>query len=382
MTRLHLDQEVLDLPACTEPWSEKARQWACAMVSEPSSHFAENVSARFGLLQWREELIPIVIPDQPLPASAVRPQAGNVSCVSHYSHYTQEEMLKRGSALPARLLGFMFLLFQSLLHLNKTDKVVQVNNWLLTTNPSRKYDKIQVDDIIDCLKKAFPRRAIVFRGIIFEHQVTDQQAFGGPGFARLRYRQVWISADSQAAMVSSRDIKRDQKLLADSGYELLTGSSKLEANIDRVCELYRQLYLERHSELNLHYTPEFLRLMARTGVMDFWLLKKDGKVNAFKSTIIQEQLMTGSLVGYDLSRPRKEGLYRQAIAVQVGVAAKLGLPLHMSSGVGSFKALRGGQPFDEYEMVFVQHLAPPRRWVWRFLDRLTALGAASDSQDN
>ena len=70
---------------------------------------------------------------------------------------------------------------------------------------------------------------------------------------------------------------------------------------------------------------------------------------------------TVPLMGYDLTRPQSEGLYRIASYIAAETAMHAGLRFHGSSGAGAFKCSRGARGVIEYMAVDARHLSAPRR---------------------
>lgn len=367
--------EVLELPRSADYWSECARQLICGLCAKPSETFAENVTAHFGLVRLSEKLIPVVVPDVPLPAGVAQPQAALVSLVSHYAHYTEQEMGKRGSVLPKWLLKILFRAFRMYMGLLQTDHVVLVDNWLLTSNPSTRFSTEDLERLTALLSRAFPDRALSFRRIVPSLDPQAAWVFRASGLVHLRYRQVWVSPDSRRALSRFKDQRKDKRLLETSGYQVLGDNALLAEHAERLCQLYRQVYLDKHSGLNAAYSAEFITLLTHCGFMEFRALAKDGKIDTLKSWFVRDGTLFGCLVGYDTTQPRRAGLYRQAIMSQTLEASRLGYPVWMSGGVASFKSIRGGEPHDEFEAMYVAHLPLWRRWGWRALGRLTRKGA-------
>jgi hypothetical protein len=67
------------------------------------------------------------------------------------------------------------------------------------------------------------------------------------------------------------------------------------------------------------------------------------------------------LLGYDMTRPQSEGLYRIASYMAADAAMNTGLRFHGSAGAGEFKRNRGARGIIEYMAVDGRHLSAPRR---------------------
>lgn len=364
-----LDGEaVLRLPLQPETWAELARRHVVAMQRNGTSHYIENVEADFSLLRVDEQLLPVVVTLCDAPDDRSKPAAAVASERAHYAAYTREELAKRHLELPGWLLGLGFRPLEAAMALGELDRVVYVNNWLLTTNPVARYTRGQLSAVVDCLSTKYPKSAIVFRGLLPRLHPDQCRLFEQTGFRMVRHRRVWMVEDSSRAFRESEELRRDQHLSERHGYEVVADPEVIAAEAERLAELYRGLYLAKHSLLNPHFNAEFVRLTLGEGLLTYRAFRKEGSIDAFKAWYIKDGVMTGAFVGYDQQKPRKLGLYRQAIALQASEAVRLGLQLSWSGGVGDFKRLRGATPHEEYEAVWDRHLSPRRRLPWAMLE--------------
>ena len=80
--------------------------------------------------------------------------------------------------------------------------------------------------------------------------------------------------------------------------------------------------------------------------------------------------VTTPLIGYDTTLPKELGVYRRLMALLYEDAKRRGCRLHLSSGAGSFKAGRGGEPHLEYTAIHTRHLGPIRRFAAETFARL------------
>jgi len=364
-----LDTEAaLRLPPQPETWAEFARQHVVAMLSDGIRHYVDNVDAGLSLLRVDEQLLPIVVARRDGSIDRLRPAAAVVSPRSHYVDYTREELAKRHPDAPNWLLALAFWPLNTVIRVGELGRVVHVNNWLLTTNPTTRYTETQLSGLIDCLTATHPTSAIVFRGLMTLLHADQIRLFRRAGFRLVRYRRVWIVEDCERACHESPELRRDLRLLKRHGYEVVDEPEIMAAEAERLADLYRDLYLGKHSRLNPHFNAEFIRLTLREGLLTYRIFRKDDSIDAVKAWYTRDGLMTGAFVGHDRRKPRAIGLYRQAMALQFSEAARLGFKLHLSGGAGEFKRLRGATPHEEYEAVWDRHLSPRRRLPWAMLE--------------
>ena len=367
-----LDSEgVLCLPQQSEKWAECARRHVVALQRDGTSHYVGNVDADVSLLRVDEQLMPVVVARRHGRRNGARPLAAICSERSHYAEYTREEMTKRHPEVAAWLLGLAFQPFSAMLRFGELDRVVYVNHWLLTTNPVARFRRDQLSAIVDELTRRFPKAAIVFRGLMPRLYPNQFKLFQGVGFRMVRHRRVWVVEDCELACRESKELRRDVRLSDQHGYEILSDPEIIANEAERIAELYQGLYIHKHSHLNPYFNPAFVPLTLDEGLLTYRAFRsKDGSIDAFKAWHIRNGVMTGAVVGYDRHLPRSLGLYRQAMALQSREAARLGLKLVLSGGVGEFKRLRGADPHEEHEAVWDRHLSPRRKLPWVILERL------------
>jgi hypothetical protein len=136
------------------------------------------------------------------------------------------------------------------------------------------------------------------------------------------------------------------------------------------------LYLGKHSLLNTAFNSRFFALALASGFFEFRGFMVDDQLSAFVAFFTRDQIMTASLMGYDLNQPRSLGLYRLAIATFFDEAASRGLTLNLSAGADSFKRFRGGIPVNEYDAVYDRHLPVGRRMGWYGLSAVSRAAGA------
>jgi hypothetical protein len=177
----------------------------------------------------------------------------------------------------------------------------------------------------------------------------------------------------------------DFAVLARHAPRMTTDPALLEERADRLCALYRNLYLERHpARLNPQFTPEFFRVLVASGAFEVrgWT-NDDGDLIAFNARLVRDGVIWWTIGGYDTRLPRSLGLYRLIATDDIAVAEQRGLVLNQGGGNGDFKRRRGAEPATEVEIVFHHHLPRHRRLPWQALERarrwrLARLGHSAD----
>jgi hypothetical protein len=136
-----------------------------------------------------------------------------------------------------------------------------------------------------------------------------------------------------------------------------------------MAELFRSIYVTKYVRHNPQFTERFFERTLSERAFRYAALLENGRVDALVAFFAAGGVMWSVLLGYDVSVDRKVGLYRLIIAVILREAQARGLILHLSSGVGEFKVLRGGRPADEFDAIYDAHLPAYRRLPWCALAR-------------
>ncbi len=337
---------------------ERTMKYILPLMRKGPQFFIENADVKMLALVVDDLLLPLVVSDG---------TCGNSNMCSPYSHYVdyaRAELDRQDDgpltwALRTSLsaLGVSLRTFQ-------LDRVVFVNNFLWCTNLWPGLSPTQVADVTAHLKKTYPDHAIVFRSV--NRIVCDDlfRALVRVGYSMIAARKVYILDGADGGCMSRNDVKTDLKLLGKGPHEVVDGEALEKHDIRRITELYRELYLEKYPSLNPQFNEHFFELVWRERMMNFTALRKDGRIDAFSTFIVEDAQMIGTAIGYDMQMPKKVGLYRQVFATYIKHAVEKGLLLNMSAGAGRFKKFRGAVPTPEYDAVYDAHLPPHRRFPW------------------
>lgn len=302
-----------------------------------------------------------------LPLAIAEPGAHNADACSPYSHYvryTLEELCKRHPG-PARwLFHSAFGAYGALLRACSFDRVLFLNNWLLSTNPHRELHADQLRRLTEFLLPSFPGRALVQRNINPDLHPAYGVALAAAGFRLVKSRRVYLLDPAGERFRSSANAGLDLRLLAHSRHEVIGGERIGETDLPRLAQLYRSLYLDKHSPLNPGLTEAFFALTLSDAMFEYRALKRAGQIDGFVVFCESAGVLTGVYIGHDRSLPLELGLYRQLIAILIAEARDRGVLLNLSGGAGEFKQLRGAVPVVEYDAVYDRHLTARRRLAW------------------
>lgn len=353
--------EVARLPTHEDPWSDRARRYVAAMQDDGLQAFVSNADADIRLLRTGDFLLPLVMSG----GSVARWRCETCSPSSHFAHYTAEEAKRRNSGLNEAYLRMAGRPLGSMLRLGGCEKAVFINEWLWSTAPPLRWE--QISWISKQASQIFPDHTLVIRGLLDGPDDPGLAAFNKAGFRLLPSRRVYLLNAADPDYRRAMNVRKDLSLHRRSGYRVICDPAELLAHTDRLVDLYTQLYTAKYSRLNQQYNERYMRMVLQNDIVAFFGLSREDRIDGFFTAFERNHMMGGPFIGYDLSAPRKSGLYRQIFALLVREAEEKGLPLNLSSGVGDFKQLRGGRSVQEYWAVFDSHLPAIRRVGWQGL---------------
>jgi hypothetical protein len=341
---------------------------------------ADNIDVTVSTVDVEGHLLPMTVPrDQPavgqhrgsVPDAADTPSYV-VSPSSHYLRYAREELGELDSRAARLVAGAVLTVLSRLVEPGRLDEVVIVGNGLLSTNLLPDVGEAELARVTAELCASHPRGAIAWRGV---HGRTSRlpESLRRCGYRLIPSRSVLFTATRDSEWATLRDTRRDADLLSSSDYRVRrlipdagTGMSDAPTR-RRVAELYAQLYLHKYSFLNPRYTAEFIGVAQQAGLLDFFVLERNGRIDGVIGCTVAHGLLAAPVVGYDTAVPQGTGLYRMLSYLIALTAHRSGVDLHNSSGVADFKRNRGGEPELEYTAVFTRHLPWPRRAAWALL---------------
>lgn len=272
-----------------------------------------------------------------------------------------------------RLANGVFNVLGKICRRAKFDQVVLIDNLLFSTNLYPQKLDYNLAALHQFLLQQFPDRALVFRSICPEVYPEWFEALEACGYKAVFSRQVYLLRAHEGAHRLKRALDIDARQAAKQKHLHWTIlETPTDTELERILDLYNQLYLEKYARLNPQYTLAFLKNLLSEKIIRIKALWHGEKIVAFTGYFTLDGVMINPLIGYDRSYPQKEGLYRLLTLETMLEAEKQGLLLNMSSGAAHFKRLRGAQPFLEYNMVYDRHLSFFRRLPWA-LTRLIAV---------
>lgn len=354
------------------PWSDTAHaRWVRSywepFVKKGASRLIRNVVTTPLLLQVDDVFLPVT----------VNP-GGEDTCyvcspLAHYVTYAIEELRELRSPPLERLLAWVLRALGWFLRWGDVDRVLHVNNALLSTNLYPRLSASQVRSVVDAARARFPDHAVVFRSLNPTTCAAWMSHLRAVGAAFVASRQVYVFPDLDERSLTrdeQRELRRDRALWDRSDYSIRPGEPFTAEELDRGIDLYGQLYLEKYSTLNPQFTVEWLKDVSASGAMGVFGISRAGHMDGIVGYFQVEGVLTTPLFGYDMAIPRERGLYRMLSSLTLATAFDASCLDHASSGVASFKQNRGYRSAIEYSAVLTSHLGWRRRVVWRVLHAL------------
>lgn len=352
------------------PWPDSedgryARAYLSPVMTLGPAYFIRNIyNTQVMLARAGDVLLPLTLSDF---------HPANSYTVSPYNHYIAygglEESHKLGSPLAGAAARALISPLGAYLRAAEFDRVVFVNNWLLSTNLYPQITAPAVRALVKALPERFPERAIIFRSVDAYANPLLHQTLLECGCHMVMSRQVYYQHPPEA--LRKKQVKVDVGRLRRSPYRLQAVAQGLSAaEAERAVELYNLLYIEKYSAFNPQFTPAFVRLAAAEGLLHLRFFELEGRIDAVLGYFTRRGVMTQPFFGYDTHLPQETRLYTLLSAQTVLEGAERGLLINASAGVGPFKRLRGGLPVSEYNAVYDAHLPPRRRRAWRLLGAL------------
>jgi hypothetical protein len=348
----------IEWPLTTD--GEYARNYLLPVMEDPQRYIRNVYNTQLMIAKVDDVIIPITVTDF---------HPDNTYTVSPYSHYVSyggfEEVKHLGNKPIEALIKLIMNPVAWYFKQAELDKVVFVNNYLLSTNLYPSAGREQISALSEALPKWFPDRAIIFRSVDERRNPHIIEALKSKNYEMVLSRQVWYMDPAEAAR--TRQYKEDVRVLRKHGYEIVDGKDLRDEDLHRAMHLYNLLYLEKYSYYNPQFTFEFLKLARDKGALYLRALKRDEDVNAVMGFFIRNGAMTQPLFGYDTSLPQDEGLYRLLTLITLQEGLQRNLLVHASGGVGKFKKIRGGRSVIEYNAVFAKHLPAWRQRPWQLI---------------
>lgn len=311
-----------------------------------------NVETRWLALATGTCVLPVTVNDGARSDSYVcSPRA---AYVDYARRETEIVGVAGGAVLRAALSGAGALFAAA-----RLDRIVHVDNWLLSTNLHGDWRGADLRAIRAVLAARFPDHLLAIRSVDPWSSPALHHAALGDGWAMVPSRQIWVVDDLARDWRPRNAFGNDRRLIARSGLAI---GPALPADAARIANLYCQLYVGKYSALNPVFTARWIAETMTSGLVAYDVARDTGGTPmAVSGLLARGGVATPPVVGYDRTRPVSEGLYRIASWMFMQRAMASGLRLHGSAGAAHFKRLRGAHGVIEYWAMHAGHLSRPRR---------------------
>ncbi len=368
--KIYNSTNVKDLDWQTINQGEKIAPFLQMMLAKESDFLVENTKHEVQLLQIDEYALPLVITEKYQPQTTYLS-----STLTQYFDLATEEILMElkgrrsvRALIAPTILNVMKNIFKGL----GFEKVVFINNFLLSTNLYPALSEAQIKESLHVLKKVFPLHTLLFRSVNEATDTSLLNALRSEGAKPIISRPILMLDPSAKTYQKKRMFKMDEKLWKKNKTYHWTSTHDLsDQEIERVRGLYEALYREKYSCYNPAYTEALIKIWLESDFMEFKFLRKEEQIVGVTAFLKQNGILTTPFIGYDQNIPLEEGLYRFLNLKLMEESIQEGLMLNMSSGAAHFKRLRGGTTFLEYNVVFFKHLPWYRHLPWKIYYQLS-----------
>jgi hypothetical protein len=334
--------------------SEAVRAFVEAICRHGSERFVSNVRTRMMVLREADVMMPVTINETEYDNSYV-------CSLLAYTRIFKEELRLIDSPFIRAVSATVLDGAGVIVRLARLNKGVEVNNWLVGSNPYPPNWSPNLASITDALVLAFPNHAIGFRSLNEWANPSILERLKACGYKVIATGPTYVFDRLPETYLVHRDVKRDRRLLSRTSYRAVLDNKFEEADYPRMAELC-QMQNSRHSTLSPAYTPDYMRLCHTRGIRRFIGLRNpSGRLDAVSGILTVGGAIPTCFAVYDTSLDRDIGLYRMINALIFEVAIAEGWSINLGSRAAGFKRNRGGQPIMDYGAIYDRHLSRARR---------------------
>ncbi len=344
---------------------ENAAYWRYFLQAGAAS-VAANFQVYCGLVQVNGRLWPLSVHD---------PEALNSYPCSLHTQYIRYPLAEIGlvpDRIARKAIGFSLSVLDVLLQAAGVDRTVQWSSWLLSTNLHEHSLAEDAPAVTTLLCQQFPEHAILVRNVHAIEQADLLQKLEACGYQLWTSRRVYLFDGKAGDFQTKSTVRRDAKAFkALRDYHIVEHEAFTPEDAPRIIELYRMLYLDKHSVLNPQYTTAFVKEALKNRLLEFRGLRHvSGRLDGVFACFSRGNVTSTPFIGYDTTLGSELGLYRHLVTMLLARVSERQQLLNYSSGAGEFKRRRGGQPVIEYNAVYTRHLSPVRRLALNVFGRV------------
>lgn len=347
---------------------ENSSYWR-SILQYGNKRLAPNLATQPGLIRLEDKVFPVAVNHR------ISGNSYPLSLHAQYVSYPRAELSlvpSPGSRLAARL-GLAIL--DATLRMARCDRTVQWSSWLFSTSLHHASVGVAAGVVTKALASAFPNHAIMVKNIDGCENPALPNLFAAAGYDLVTSRQVYYFDGRTRDFASKSTVKRDAKAFAavrGVDYSVVEHETFAHSDVARITDLYRQIYLEKHTPLNPRYTDAFVEFALSEKWLEFRGLRhKSGRLDGVYGSFTMGGVTSIPFIGYDASLPQETGLYRHLVSLLLQQITERRLLLNYSSGAGDFKRRRGGKPVIEFNAIYTRHLPGHRRAAFGLLRELS-----------
>lgn len=344
----------------TPPVNEQAQavyHYVKPFVEKGSRALIANVDTEVWLAQVDDVLLPVTKNTTQYENSYV------CSLFSHYISYCKEEL----DIVSVGILKYAFTPLLGLLgwvaKRAQMNKVVILNNFMLSTNLYVPLSKEQYKQLVLAAQAKFPDFLIAFRSLNEDYNAQTLADLTDLGGLKIASRRVYLLKPENIRTKTRNHLRKDTKMAAEKGYYWKEAT---EDDVFDIGKFYDSLYLEKYSKLNPQFTLVYYRYMLRNPLFNIRMLKQKEQNKGVCGLFSNGLGSTPPIFGYDIQSDKAEGIYRAlSLWGWQMIEQNIVRQMNFSSGVSMFKRTRGAVGRTEYSVLFSKHLSTKRHLFWQ-----------------
>lgn len=363
MIRLFDRTNFSELSCPQNPDAEYAYHYFAPLILEGTKSYIQNVDAKVCLLLINEKLIPIVFSNPGEPNCYV------CSSYDQYITYAQEELKTLNSPIIEVSMRIFLRLLGCFLKMTDFNKVIFINNWLLSTNLYVDLTHDEIQDISKYLGELNPGHLIVYRSL---NKYTNSKLIRNLetlGAKKILSRQVYVTDPNFPEYKKRKVFKQDQAFLRRSEGQFRVPTMRPE-DIRAIKSCYEELYISKYSTLNPQFTDKFFINGIGRKLFNFLVWDDGNEIKAVLGYFKRNGVMTTPIFGFRTNAPKDKGYYRIISSKLMIESEKEQLILNQSSGAAEFKRLRGAEAEIEYSYYFDQYANFRQKRSWKILSSI------------
>lgn len=344
--------------------SEKALSYLRPLIENGPSYYIDNLTSEMGLIVVNDKMIPFTINSKLASCYLV-----SVSAI--VNSYVKLELGLEGKSGWRSMLCSAIDLANPLLRLTQVDRVVFINDWLLSTNPTIRLTDDEMYGVIESMAREYPSYSLIFKSLKILDDGTPDKVRPSNGYGMFEYKSNFCIYPKAK---KTRNNASDLALLRKTKYQLQELKVAREEDLACFVSLYTALYFGRYSKASPRLNQEWFRHTINSGLFRCMVLRDGINIIGFSFQLICQDQLISSYIGYDVSLPTKDGVYRLLMLSGLLKAKEEGLVYNMSGsgrwpGVSTFKRQRGAVLKQQYGAHYSAHLPWPRNLIHTFIFR-------------